>query len=46
MSEQQGFVVFDHVSKVYRTGDVEIHAVRDVTFSLQKGEFGGRQSGE
>ena len=39
MSEQQGFVVFDHVSKVYRTGDVEIHAVRDVTFSLQKGEF-------
>ena len=33
------FVSFSHVSKVYRTGEVEIRAADDVTFSVQKGEF-------
>ena len=33
------FVSFENVSKVYRTGEVEIRAADDVTFSVQKGEF-------
>ena len=33
------FVSFSHVSKVYRTGEVEIRAADDVTFSVRKGEF-------
>ena len=33
------FVSFSHVSKVYRTGEVEIRAADDVTFSVKKGEF-------
>ena len=33
------FVSFSHVSKVYHTGEVEIRAADDVTFSVQKGEF-------
>ena len=33
------FVSFSHVSKVYRTGEVEIRAADDVTFSVNKGEF-------
>jgi putative ABC transport system ATP-binding protein len=28
-----------HVSKVYRTGDVEVHALRDVDLEIQRGEF-------
>ena len=39
MSSQAPFVSFSHVSKVYRTGEVEIRAADDVTFSVQKGEF-------
>ena len=33
------FVSFENVSKVYRTGEVEIRAADDVTFSVKKGEF-------
>ena len=33
------FVSFSHVSKVYRTGEVEIRAADNVTFSVRKGEF-------
>jgi len=29
----------DHVSKIYQTGDVEVKAVDDVSFKIQKGEF-------
>jgi putative ABC transport system ATP-binding protein len=34
-------VVFDahHISKVYRTGDVEVHALRDVDLQIRRGEF-------
>ena len=39
MSAETAFVSFSHVSKVYRTGEVEIRAADDVTFSVQKGEF-------
>ncbi|MCM1044976.1 MAG: ABC transporter ATP-binding protein [Candidatus Gastranaerophilales bacterium] len=33
------FVVFDKVQKVYKTGEVEIPALRDVSFEIEKGEF-------
>lgn len=33
------FVSFEHVSKVYRTGEVEIAALRDVNFQIGRGEF-------
>ena len=35
----ESFVVFDHVSKLYRAGEVEIAALSDVSFHVEKGEF-------
>lgn len=33
------FVIFENVSKIYKTGEVEITALRDVNFTIEKGEF-------
>ncbi len=33
------YVEFKNVKKVYRTGEVEIQALRDVSFQIEKGEF-------
>lgn len=33
------FVTFDHVSKIYKTGDIEVKALDDVSFEIEKGEF-------
>jgi putative ABC transport system ATP-binding protein len=33
------FVSFQHVEKIYKTGEVEIQALRDVNFEIAKGEF-------
>lgn len=33
------FVEFQHVKKVYHTGEMEIEALRDVNFEINKGEF-------
>ena len=33
------FVKFENVSKIYKTGDVEVHALTDASFEIQKGEF-------
>ena len=33
------FVQFEHVDKIYKTGDVEVHALSDASFEIQKGEF-------
>lgn len=33
------FVSFEHVKKIYRTGEVEIPALHDVNFEIEKGEF-------
>ena len=33
------FVELQNVRKVYRTGELEIHALRDVSFEINKGEF-------
>lgn len=33
------FVEFQNVKKVYRTGEVEIEALHDVNFQIEKGEF-------
>ena len=33
------FVKFENVSKIYKTGEVEIVALHDVNFEIEKGEF-------
>lgn len=33
------FVSFQHVDKIYKTGEMEIPALRDVNFEIEKGEF-------
>ncbi|HBZ03603.1 MAG TPA: macrolide ABC transporter ATP-binding protein [Lachnospiraceae bacterium] len=33
------YVEFKDVKKIYKTGEVEIQALRDVSFEIQKGEF-------
>ncbi|MDE6318822.1 MAG: ABC transporter ATP-binding protein [Lachnospiraceae bacterium] len=33
------FVEFQNVSKIYKTGEVSIQALRDVNFQIEKGEF-------
>ena len=33
------FVKFDHVKKVYQTGEVSIEALRDASFEIEKGEI-------
>ena len=33
------FVEFQNVRKTYKTGEMEIHALRDVNFEINKGEF-------
>ncbi len=34
-----GFVSFEHVKKIYKSGEVEIAALRDVSFEIGQGEF-------
>ena len=34
-----GFVTLEHVSKTYKSGDVEICALKDATFTIEKGEI-------
>ena len=33
------FVQFDQVSKIYKTGDVEVRALSEASFEIRKGEF-------
>ena len=33
------FIEFEHVKKTYRMGEVEIEALQDVSFTVEKGEF-------
>jgi len=35
----EGFVTFDRVSKIYKTGDVEVAALRDASFTIDRGEI-------
>lgn len=39
MKTMGAFVEFKNVSKCYHTGEVDIHALSSVNFSLEKGEF-------
>ena len=34
-----GFVTLEHVSKTYKSGDVEVCALKDATFTIEKGEI-------
>ena len=33
------FVTFENAGKIYRTGEVEVQALRDVSFEIEKGEI-------
>jgi putative ABC transport system ATP-binding protein len=33
------FVEFDHVTKIYKTGDVEVRALSEASFQIEQGEF-------
>jgi len=35
----EAFIRFDHVKKTYRTGEVEIHALQDASFTVNRGEL-------
>src|SRR5580698_1654426 len=32
-------IQLEHIHKVYHTGEVDVHAVRDVSLQIQRGEF-------
>ncbi|MDB6020503.1 MAG: transporter related, partial [Pedosphaera sp.] len=32
-------IKLDHIHKIYHTGEVDVHAVRDVSMQIQRGEF-------
>lgn len=38
-TNKQAFVSFQHVGKIYKTGEVEIEALKDVNFEIGEGEF-------
>ena len=35
----EGFVTLEHVSKTYKSGDVEVCALKDASFTIEKGEI-------
>ncbi len=39
MSDSQPIVRLEHIRKTYLQGKVEVHAVKDVTLDIQKGDF-------
>jgi putative ABC transport system ATP-binding protein len=39
MNDENAIIRLEHVHKVYHTGEVDVHAVRDVTLTIQRGEF-------
>src|SRR5580700_6144706 len=32
-------ILLDHIHKTYHTGEVDVHAVRDVSLEIKRGEF-------
>ena len=39
MNENGAIIRLEHVHKVYHTGEVDVHAVRDVSLQIHRGEF-------
>ena len=36
---EENFILFENVKKIYRSGEVEVPALHDVSFSVAKGEI-------
>ena len=41
----EGFVTLDHVSKTYGSGEGQVHALKDASFTIGKGENAGLAAG-
>jgi putative ABC transport system ATP-binding protein len=39
LKQQRPVIQLDHIHKVYKMGDVEVHALRGITLTIQPGEF-------
>jgi putative ABC transport system ATP-binding protein len=39
MADPQPLILLDRVTRIYRMGDVEVHALRGISLSIQEGEF-------
>ena len=39
MPDQHDFIVVDQLTKVYRLGEVEVHALRGISLAIARGEF-------
>jgi len=38
MTEQENVIKVEDITKVYQMGEIEVHALRGVSFSVRKGE--------
>src|SRR6266576_3073810 len=38
-SDDQPLIALDHIHKIYRMGDVEIHALHGISLQIKRGEF-------
>jgi len=39
MKDSSAIIKLEHVHKIYHTGEVDVHAVRDVSLEIRRGEF-------
>ncbi len=39
MTDPQPIILLDRVTRIYRMGDVEVHALRGISLSIEEGEF-------
>ncbi|MGD0198917.1 MAG: ABC transporter ATP-binding protein [Solirubrobacteraceae bacterium] len=39
LAERRPIVALRHISKIYATGEAEVHAVRDISLTIERGDF-------